>query len=478
MTTKGETMKTEEIKIKFGTDGWRAVIAEQFTFENVRRVARAIACYCVSQKKNPGIVIGYDTRFLSDVFAEIVAEQLRDAGAKVILSDGVISTPALSSGVVSEKAFGGVMISASHNPPEFNGIKFKTAEGGSSPETVTREFEKNLNEADKFRKPGGTLQRKDLKTPYWNRLRSSVDLSIIRKSRTAVIADPMHGAGIGYLSSLLKSTGCRVQEIHGTPDPLFGGLHPEPIEQYLKDLKAAVRSSSVAAGLATDGDADRIGVVDDRGRYLTPHQVFPLLLYYLCEYKGLRGKVVQAISLGYLSERIAREYGLPFEETPVGFKYIAERISNEKILMGGEESGGYGYGSYLPERDGILNSLMIIEMLSATAKPLSALVAEMEKKFGKSAYLRTDFKNPGIPKDEFVTALKTRIPVKIAGLRVRQVKDYDGIEFILEDDSWLLLRPSGTEPIIRVYAESEKVVRTEQIIAWGNRAVNHLTGHK
>lgn len=322
---------------------------------------------------------------------------------------------------------------------------------------------------------GGSLLRKDLKSPYWKRLCSSVDLSLIRRSKTAVIADPMHGAGIGYLSSILKGTRCSVQEIHGTPDPLFGGMHPEPIEQYLHDLKTAVRSSRVAAGLATDGDADRIGVVDDRGRYLTPHQVFPLLLYYLCRYKGLRGKVVQAISLGYVSERIAREYGLPFEETPVGFKYIAERITKEKILMGGEESGGYGYGSYLPERDGILNSLMIIEMLSATGKPLSALVSEMEKKFGRSAYLRTDFRNPGIAKDAFVAAMKTRTPAKIAGLRVKQVKNYDGIEFILEDDSWLLLRPSGTEPIIRVYAESENAAKTGKIIAWGNKAVNHLT---
>ncbi len=255
---------------------------------------------------------------------------------------------------------------------------------------------------------------------------------------------------------------------------MFGGLHPEPIEINLADLKKEVKRSGVAAGLAVDGDADRIGVVDEKGTYLTPHQVFPLLLYYLCRYKGEKGKVVQSISLGYLSERIAQDFGLKFEEVPVGFKYIAQKILDENILIGGEESGGYGYGDYLPERDGILNSMMIIEMLAVTGKSLSALVSEMQRKYGSSVYLRTDFKNPGIPKDEFVESIKAITPDKIAGIKVKQVKDYDGVEFVLEDDSWLLLRPSGTEPLVRVYAEAENIEKTKKIIAWGKKAFSDL----
>jgi phosphomannomutase len=284
----------------------------------------------------------------------------------------------------------------------------------------------------------------------------------------------MYGAGQSFLKTLLKNSKVNLLEIHSNSDPLFGGLHPEPIESNLEDLKKAVKRSGSAAGLAVDGDADRIGVVDDKGRYLTPHQVFPLLLYYLCNYKGMKGKVVQAISLGYVSERMAKDFGLKFEEVPVGFKYIAQKILDENILIGGEESGGYGYGNYLPERDGILNSMLIIEMLAATGKTLSKLIAEIADKYGNSAYLRTDFVNPGIPKEEFVQRIKAIIPDKIAGVKVRQVKDYDGVEFVLEDDSWLLLRPSGTEPVIRVYSESEKLEKTSKIISWGKKAVSGL----
>ncbi|MHB9156252.1 MAG: phosphohexomutase domain-containing protein, partial [Endomicrobiales bacterium] len=309
---------------------------------------------------------------------------------------------------------------------------------------------------------------------YLKRIVSHVDFNIIKKSHAKVVADPMYGAGTGYLEKLLEPTGCRLVSIHTATDPLFGGLHPEPIEAYLPDLKKAVRQNAASCGLATDGDADRIGVIDEKGRYLTPHQVFPLLLYYLCHFKKMKGKVVQALSLGYVSERIAKDFGLPFEETPVGFKHIADRIIREKILIGGEESGGYGYGTYLPERDGILNSMLIIEMLSATGRTLSSLLSEIEKKYGASCYLRTDFRNPGISKEEFVQEMKERIPAKVAGLKVRQVKDYDGVELVLEDDSWLLLRPSGTEPIIRVYSESGDVEKTKKIIGWGKKTVSGL----
>jgi phosphomannomutase len=463
--------------IHFGTDGWRAIIGEEFTFANVRRVAGAVAAYALSCTKKPVIVVGYDTRFLSVSFAEAAAHTLAQCGVTVIVSKTVVSTPALSSAVVTHRAVGGVMISASHNPAFFNGFKFKTAQGSSAPESVTDTFERTLEKPTVVpaKKPG-KITYADFTTPYFKRLSSIVDLPLIQKSRMTVVCDPLYGAAIGYLGHIIGSAQPELIQIHGQADPLFGGLHPEPIEHELEDLKKAVRKHRAHVGLATDGDADRIGVVDDRGTYLTPHQVFPLILYYLCKYKGMSGKVVQSISLGYLSQRIARDYNLPFEEVSVGFKYIAAQIMNQKpqfpILVGGEESGGYGYGNYLPERDGVLNSLMIIEMLATTGKKLSSLVKEMEKKYGTSSYLRTDIANPGIPKKEFVDQIKTHHPSAIAGLKVVTVKDYDGVEFVLEDDSWLLLRPSGTEPIIRVYAESENEQKTKHIISWGKKIVN------
>jgi phosphomannomutase len=468
--TKGCSM------IRFGTDGWRAVISDEFTVKNVQLVAHAIASYLTKNiSTSPKVTIGYDTRFHSKYFAETVAKILELNGCNVILSDCFLSTPALSSSVVDAKADGGIMISASHNPPEYNGIKFKTSLGGSAPEEVTKEFEQFIsNNKIKKQKKTGSIAEKNLVAAYLKRVASAVDMGVIKKKELRIIADPMYGAGIGYLSSLLAKTKSEVSSIHSCHDPLFGGLHPEPIAAYLEDLQKAVVRSSSSVGLATDGDADRLGVVDDKGTYLTPHQVFSLLLYYLCHYKKLRGKVVQTISLGFVSERIARDYNLPWEEVSIGFKYIAERIVKEKILMGGEESGGYGYGNYLPERDGILNSMMIVEMLAFTGKPLSVLLKEMEKKYGKSCYLRTDFKNPGIAKDVFVKTLRENAPSKIGGIKIKNIKSYDGIEFVLEDDSWLLLRPSGTEPIIRVYAESESLQKTTKIIEWGKKEVSAL----
>ncbi len=464
------------MNIRFGTDGWRAVIAEQFTFDNVRKVAYAIAEYAVSTVAAPTIVVGYDTRFQSKDFARAVADVLAGAGCKVVLSRSVVSTPAVSSAVVSMKAFGGVVISASHNPAAFNGIKFKTSDGCSAPETVTAIFEKLLksDHHPRTKRTSCAIQETDLTAAYLKHLTSIVDMSLIKRHPATVVVDPLYGAAIGYMKTLLAGSRVKVIEIHGKPDPMFGGIHPEPIEHNLDDLKTMVKQNGAAAGLSTDGDADRIGVVDDKGRYLTPHQIFPLLVYYLCKYKGMKGKVVQAISLGVLSERIAADFSLPFEEVPIGFKYIAGRIMSGDVLIGGEESGGYGYGNYLPERDGILNSLMVLEMLAHTKKPLSALLDEMQKRYGTSCYERTDFINPGIPKDRLVAILRDSAPKMISGQKVVQIKDYDGIEFVLADGSWLLLRPSGTEPVIRVYAESDCEKSTKSIIKWGNNMIKSL----
>ena len=467
-------MTGQKTQIKFGTDGWRAIIAEDFTFENVRRVAGAVAHYLTTQvKKNPLVTIGYDTRFHSKAFAQTTAEVLAKQGCNVILNDTFLSTPGVSYAVKYKKADGGVVISASHNPAEFNGFKFKTSLSSSAPETVTKQFEDFLasESSDPAATQPGTITTEKMTGPYLKYLKSYIDFKAIKNKNFKVVIDTMHGAGAGYVESILKGTKIRQIFLHQKPDPFFGGMHPEPIEEYLSDLKKAVKQNSANIGLATDGDADRIGVVDNNGKYLPPHHVFPLLLYYLCKYKGMKGKVVQTISLGYLSERIAKDFNLPWEETPVGFKYIADRIMKENVLLGGEESGGYGFGNYLPERDGVLNSLMFIEMIAVTGKPVSVLLDEIQKKYGKSVFLRTDFVNPGIPKNELVAKLKSTAPSEICGLKVTEIKDYDGIEFVLEDDSWLLLRPSGTEPKIRVYSETESLAKTKALLAWGDKAV-------
>jgi phosphomannomutase len=458
-------------KIKFGTDGWRGVIAENFTFRNVRRVSAAIAKYLAAKAVNkPLVTIGYDARFSGRAFAETVGTTLAGNGCDVILTDKILSTPAVSSSVLDNKADLGIMISASHNPPEFNGIKIKARLGCSATPELTDEIEKLIDDGENIAQ-GEITERRDLTAKYFERLNSFAEIKNLKSSKLRVVFDPMHGAGAGYLPHLLKKTSIKIETINGDQDPMFGGLSPEPIEKNLSLLKKTVVSSGAACGLAVDGDADRIAVVDDRGNYLTPHRLFPLILYYLCGYKKLKGKVVQALSLGYLSRRIAEDFGLEFEETPVGFKFISERLAGQNVLMGGEESGGFGYGGYLPERDGLLNSLTVIQMLHQTKKSLSALLNEMEKKYGRSNYIRTDFKNPGISKEDFVRMIKGNLEEKAAGLKIKKVKDFDGIELTFEDDSWLLLRPSGTEPIIRVYSESDNKEKTRRIIDWGRKLV-------
>ncbi|MCB4791014.1 MAG: phosphoglucomutase/phosphomannomutase family protein [Elusimicrobia bacterium] len=463
--------------IKFGTDGWRGIIADDFTFDNVRQVAGAIGLYLKENTKSaPKVIVGYDTRFASKDFAAAAGNELVKAGCIVILSSDFLSTPAVSLNIVKSKADGGVVISASHNPSEFNGIKFKTRNGSSAPSSATKRIEELLSSKPDITPQTGSIETRDLTAVYLKAISSFVDLKLIKRKYLKIISDPMYGAAVGYIPSIFNKSKCKAIEIHGVLDPNFGGLHPEPIEGYLSDLKISVKQNGADIGLATDGDADRIGVVDERGTYYPPHLVFPILLYYLCRYKNLKGKVVQTISLGYLSERIAKDFGLEWEEVSVGFKYIADKILTENILIGGEESGGYGYGNFLPERDGVLNSLVLIEMLAATKKSLSAIRKEIEKDYGTSSYLRTDFqkpKNAAWTKEEFVQTLKLKTPDKIAGLKIKQVKDYDGIEFVLEDDSWLLLRPSGTEPVIRVYCESPSLKHTKTIIASGEKLVTN-----
>lgn len=480
-------------KIKFGTDGWRGVIARDFTFDNVRIISQAIADYIKqnSSGKSFNMVIGYDMRFLSEKYAEIVARVMEGNGISVLFSSQPVTTPTVSHAVVKHKANAGIMVTASHNPPFYNGIKVKASFGGSISSGTGKQIEKFLYKNSPRIKEGNS-KITNFYTDYIKDLQSYIDLKLIKKSRLKIVFDSMYGSGCSYLEDVLKSTNCKIIAIHSQRKAMFGGLNPEPIEKNLEELKKKVIEEKADIGIAVDGDGDRVGVVDDKGKYLSPHQVFPLILSYLIESKQWSGKVVQAISLGYLGERIARHYHLPFQEVHVGFKNVCELMLKENILMGGEESGGYGYQGYLPERDGVLSGLWIVEMLAKRKKKLSQVVLEMQKRFGRSVFERKDVQitkikkllssKQGAKKNKtelgkklFTDLVTQKIPNKLIGIPVKQVKTFDGVKIILDNDAWLLLRPSGTEPVVRLYSEAESKRKVDLLLDEGRKIINKIS---
>lgn len=468
-------------QIKFGTDGWRGVIADNFTFENVRRVAQAIADYYKnSGEKERGLVIGYDVRFLSPDFARAVAEVLLGNEIPVILSETDVPTQAVSYAVVERGLPGGVMITASHNPPHFNGIKIKGPFGGSATPEITAQIESLLDKNPIRYLPWeegerrGLARKANLIVSYLKKVKSFLDMDLINKAKLKIIYDPMYGVGCGLIDEILKESNCQLFTIHPKYNPGFGGINPEPIEENLRELKAEVKAKGADLGLATDGDADRVGVIDDEGRYLSPLQVFSLLLLYLVEDRQMEGKIVKTVSLGYQPERIARKFGLEWEQTPVGFKYICEKMLREKVILGGEESGGYGYWGHLPERDGLLSALLFVEMVMRKEKPLSAIFEQMEKKFGRSCFKRIDFYQENVDKKILLERLTSDPPAALGGVPLKEVLTIDGVKFIMEDESWLLIRPSGTEPKVRVYAEASRESQLERIIEEGKKLAQKI----
>ncbi len=456
--------------IRFGTDGWRGVIADDFTFGNLRRASRAAASYFkTTPTAHLPVLIGYDRRFFSPEFARTVATVFQSEGLEVRLAAQPVTTPSVS---VALKHFGfgwGVMITASHNPARYNGFKIKEGSGRSAPPEVTAAIEQRMGRDESIPPAMG----KEIPTlnwlPHYERdLAKHLDWKAIHGLKGTVVFDYLHGVAAGIPEQLLKRSKLQVTTLHAAHDPLFGGLHPEPIDENLSFLKQEVRKRRALAGIALDGDADRLGVVDDRGTYLTPHQVFPLLALHGIENKGWKGKIVQSVSLGALGPRIAQAFGLPFEEVPVGFKHVAERLLREEVAAGGEESGGYAFQGGLPERDGILCGLMVLEMLGMTGKKLSRLVTEMEKRFGPARFHRIDIpvQRAIWDKTVFVQGVTTRLPSRIGSRSVKEVRTMDGVKMIRDDGSWLLLRPSGTEPLIRTYAESSSFKETHQMLAW------------
>jgi alpha-D-glucose phosphate-specific phosphoglucomutase len=472
--------------IKFGTDGWRGIIADDFTFENVRLVSQAVCDYVLTQNDSPTLVIGYDTRFISDKFAHEAACVAAANGIKVLMTDSFAPTPAVSYAVIDQKAAGAIMFTASHNPYRYNGLKFKAPYGGSATPEITNEIERHLekNTASGHQPmyleydealATGAIRLFDPKAPYLQRLSEIVDTDVIKKKGRGAVVDPMYGAGRGYLSEFLKSAGCDVLEIHNRPDPYFGGGQPEPLGQHLQELKEAVKGAW-PIGIALDGDADRIGAIDASGGFINSHQIFSLLLRYLYEEKGLTGDVVKTVSTTGMINLLTAEYGLTLHETPIGFKYICDKMLEGNVLIGGEESGGIGVKGHIPERDGMLMGALLVEMTSYYGMTLAELWAELEGKYGRFCYDRVDLDIDATSREGIISLLNAFRPKEIEEVTVERINNADGYKYCLADNSWLMIRPSGTETVVRIYCESESPERVARLLQFGEQLVKEASG--
>lgn len=457
------------MSIRFGTDGWRAVIGEDFTPENVARVAQGFAdVYPSLPEFGRPVYVGFDRRRRSKESAELIARVLGGNNIPVFLSDDYCPTPCISWMVKTKKAAAGMMVTASHNPPQWNGIKFKESYGGAASAKYLKPIEDKIEEKSGIRPPASDIlplsqeiKSFDPHEEYLENLARLVDLDAIKKSNFKILYDPMYGAGSGYLEKLL---GPAVTTLHGQADPDFGGLHPEPIRPYVDEAMAAMRSGKYCACVITDGDADRIGAVDEKGYYVTSHEIFALLLKHLVENRRLKGKILKSISTTVMLDRLCAKHGMALGVTPIGFKFLSPAMREPGVLMGGEESGGIGMPHHLCERDGLYCALLILEMMACQGKKLGELVSDLQKEAGPCFYKRIDLK---LPKEK-IEAVKLKLagwkPTELAGKKFRKRTLIDGYHFAMEDDSWLLIRPSGTEPLLRTYAEAPKIEQVEALL--------------
>jgi phosphomannomutase len=463
-------------QIKFGTDGWRAVIAEDFTFANLDRVAQATADYW---NANPvkgttkKVVIGYDRRFLSNEFAARVAEIMAANGFTVLLSDSPTPTPAVSFTVKAVKGIGGVMITASHNPPAFNGFKLKAHFGGSAEPAMCQAIEALLDKSpvqsvklDDAVK-AGKVALQNFEPDYFAAIKQLVDFPLIAKSKLKFAHEALYGVGAGCFDKLLKGTTCKVSTINAAHNPNFGGINPEPIEKNYGNSQAFLKKHPHDICLVTDGDADRVGAMDGRGGYLTTHNLICLLLLHYIKNRKGTGRVIKALTTTSMVDKICSHYRLPLVETGVGFKYIAAEMIRGNVLLGFEESGGIGYPGHVPERDGILSGLMLLELLATERKPVNQLLAELEKKFGPHRYARIDTHFPLEKRQALMDYCKRNPPAKLLKSPVAAVLSYDGVKFVAKDGSWLMVRGSGTEPILRIYAEAKSDADAQRLLKLG-----------
>ncbi|MCK5012257.1 MAG: phosphoglucomutase/phosphomannomutase family protein [Candidatus Omnitrophica bacterium] len=460
-------------EIQFGTDGWRAVISDNFTFKNVAIVGQAISDWIRKDLKPIGgcrrVAVAYDTRFLGREYAQIIGCIFAKNNIKVYFSDRPVPTPALSYGVVKTRSVAGIMVTASHNPAKFNGIKIKTSQGGGAPTEVTKKVEKYLEKTpvktmdfDKAKKER-KIKARNFNEAYLKFMKDYIDLKRIRKAKFKVVQDVMHGSGGRLLEEVLKGSHIRLSLMRAEINPYFNGGKPEPVAEYLDDILKKVKKEKFDLGLVLDGDADRIAAVAPGGEFISPQRILGLITLHLVRNCGRKGGVVKTTCGTVLIDNIAEKLGLKLYETPVGFKYISDLMVSERIVAGGEEAGGIGVQDYIPERDGTLAGLLLLEMMVYEKKNIKRLLYDMEKEFGRYYYERSDLELKGRKFDEKrMKAIK-----KLLGKKVVKIMDYDGVKLTCEDKSWLMLRPSGTEPLVRAYSEAKSLKKAKELIKVG-----------
>jgi phosphomannomutase len=466
-------------EIKFGTDGWRGIIADDFTFENVRRVASAIAAYALKyEEPQRGIIVGYDTRFASPRAAHIVAEVIAAAGIPVKLANDYTPTPAVSYAVKHEGAAGGVMVTSSHNPWNWNGVKFKGKFGGSATPSIMKKIEEAMAAGAAPIHSKAAIEEVDLKKNYVAAVCAFADMDLIAKTKFKFAVDAMYGSGRGVLAGIFAERGVQHVAIRQELNPLFPGINPEPIQPHTALLQETVVRENCDAGLATDGDADRIGAVAEDGSFVDSHKIFCVLLHWLLERKKWPGDVVRAFNTTRMLDRIAAKYGRKLHETSIGFKYIADLMMEGDILIGGEESGGIGYSRFLPERDGVLNCLLLANVMAEENKPLGQLVADLQREFGPHYYGRRDLHIPEDVKQNAIQRARAESTQMLGRYRVLKKEHMDGVKFFLDAptggngaEAWVLFRASGTEPLLRLYAEASSPDLVNELLVTGESFV-------
>ena len=464
-------------QIKFGTDGWRGFIADDFTFDNVRRVAGAIASYVLKYEDSArGVLVGYDTRFASDRAARIVAQVLAGAGIPVLLANDYTPTPAVSYNVKKLGAAGGVMITSSHNPFNWNGVKFKAKFGGSATPAILKLIETELNAGAMPTNPAAKIEEVDFKPAYVEAVCKFADLVIIRGANFKFAIDSMYGSGRGVLAQIFDKNGIQYVAIRQEANPLFPGINPEPILPHIAMLRQTVTKEKCHAGLATDGDADRIGAVAEDGSFVDAHKCFAVLTQWLLERKKWPGDIVRAFNTTRMIDRIAAKYGRKLHEVSIGFKYAAELMMTRDILIAGEESGGIGFGRFIPERDGVLNALLLANVMAEEGKPLGQLVADLQRQYGSHYYGRRDLHISDEMKNDAVRRAADASTTKVGPYRILSKENLDGVKFFLDAptngngaDAWVLFRASGTELLLRVYAEAATPELVKEILSAAER---------
>jgi phosphomannomutase len=466
--------------IKFGTDGWRGIIAEDFTFANARVVAQAIARYvarCEDARK--GVIIGYDHRFASDEIAAAAAEVVSAGGTPVFLTDKPCPTPAVSLLVKQRGAAGGLMITASHNPYQWNGIKYKASYGSSALPSIVAQIETDLDIVQRANVPSlpprkNLIQPLEPRAPYLDTLEKLVDWKKLRDSGFRFVSDPMHGSATGLLPKLMRRNGITCDEIRGSRDPRFGGVHPEPIEPHIDALRQAVLAGKFDAGLCADGDGDRIGAIDRDGSFINPHQIFALLVWHLAGTRNLPGDIAKTFSVTKLIDKLAIKFGRKLHETPIGFKYICELMLEQNILIGGEESGGIGTNLYIPERDATVSALLLAEMMAWHGKSLGEMLSVLTAEFGEYHYGRVDLDLKPGQKEKAIAHFSDSKLTQILDMPVVGRENMDGIKLYLSDGGWVMVRASGTEHLLRVYCETPSAETTRRVLEAVKQIVQNL----